>query len=256
MARIAGSARAVGSLLAGIALVGLLTGCGPNDGVAAGSVSPTPSANAVTDAVIQSKGLATAAIEVDAMTSIGGVERTQHGSGEVDVSRGMGAITWTADDGSVVREISNGKGLFVQSAGPDSMWTHLPDATATPTGRLADPLRGLGGLTGVTADGTEVIGGEEAGRYRGSMAADPTALTFLGLPDATVAALGDTWQGTRVDVVVWVTGSGRVVRIDRSWSAPTTPAGPVSARTSTRLSDYVSLINIDPPPAESVASSG
>lgn len=256
MTRISGSARAIGSLAAGVVVVALLTGCGPNDGVATGSASPTPSANAVTDAVIQSKGLATATIEVDATTTIDGVERTQHGSGEADVSRGMGAITWTADDGRVVREISNGKGLFVQAAGTDSLWTHLPDATATPTGRLADPLRGLGALTDVIADGTEVIGGEQAGRYRGSMAADPTALTLLGLPDATVAALGDAWRGTRVDVVAWVTDTGRVVRIDRSWSAPASPAGPVSARTSTRLSDYVSLINIDPPPAESVASSG
>ncbi len=100
----------------------------------------------------------------------GGDVRTLTGTGSAAVAQGYGDMTWTDASGAVTRELSNGKGLFVQTDVPDGMWTRLPDERATPTGRLADPLRGLGGLADVTRHGPEDLDGVPATRFTGSAA--------------------------------------------------------------------------------------
>ena len=112
--------------------------------------------------------------------------------------------------------MSNGKGLFVQTEVPDGTWTRLPSERSTPTGRLAEPLRGLGGLADVTRAGSDDLDGTPTTRYTGTLPASPDTLALLGFSDEELVQIGTDWQGSVVDVTVWVDGAGRVVGVERS----------------------------------------
>lgn len=219
---------------------------------AASAPSPTPSADDFVASVMRTRDLATAAVEVTVITDVGGSVRTLTGSGVSAMSNGYGDILWTDAGGAVTRELSNGKGLFVQTDVPDGTWTRLPDERATPTGRLADPLRGLGGLSDVTAAGSEDLDGVATTRYTGTLPASPESLALLGFSDEELVEIGTDWQDAVVDVIVWIDAKGRVVGIERSLDLPGAAAAPVSATTMTSLSDFTTAIDLEPPPTESV----
>lgn len=215
-------------------------------------VSPTPSADEYVASVMRTRDLATAALEVAVSTEVGGTRRVLSGSGVSALSQGYGDLLWTDADGAVTRELSNGKGLFVQTDVPDGTWTLLPDERATPTGRLADPLRGLGGLADVTDAGTDERDGVPTARFTGTLPASPDSLALLGFSDEELVEIGTDWQGGVVDVTVWIDAKGRVIGIERSLDLPAAAAAPVSAITMTSLSDFTTSIELEPPPTESV----
>jgi LppX_LprAFG lipoprotein len=250
----------LGGLLIG---VGVLAGCGTQQAgssasaaspsaVAPSAVLPTPSADAFVASVMRTRDLATADLEVTATTDVGGDVRTLTGEGSAAVAQGYASMRWTDASGAVTRELSNGKGLFVQTDVPEGMWTQLPEERATPTGRLADPLRGLGGLADVTKAGAEDLDGSPTTRYTGTLPASPDSLALLGFSDEELVEIGTDWQGADVDVTVWIDAKGRVVGIERTLALPEAAAGPVSAVTMTALSDFTTTIDLEPPPTESV----
>jgi hypothetical protein len=216
------------------------------------AVTPTPSADAFVASVMRTRDLATAALEITVTTEVGGFVRSLTGEGTSAVSNGYGDLRWTDSSGAVTRELANGKGLFVQTDVPDGTWTRLPDERATPTGRLADPLRGLGGLLGVTKAGPEDLDGMPTTRYTGTLPASPESLALLGFSDEELVEIGTDWQGAVIDVTVWIDSKGRVVGIERALDLPDSAAAPVTAVTMTRLSDFTTTIDLEPPPTESV----
>ena len=244
----------VGLLLGSAALAG----CGTQRADSAASsappsvVSPTPSADEFVASVMRTRGLSTADLEVTVTTDVGGSPRTLTGTGVAGVSKGYGDMRWIDASGAVTRELSNGKGLFVQTDVPDGTWIRLPDERATPTGRLADPLRGLGGLADVTTIGPEDLGGVSSTRFTGTLPAAPESLALLGFSDEELVEIGTDWQGAVIDVTVWVDSVGRIVGIERSLALPEAAAGAVTANTMTRLSDFATTIDLEPPPTESV----
>ncbi len=252
-------AAVLGGLLLGPAT---LAGCGTQQADSSASVSPspalpsavtpTPSADAFVASVMRTRDLATADLGITVTTEVGGVMRSLTGEGSSAVSKGYGDLRWTDSSGAVTRELSNGKGLFVQTDVPDGTWTLLPDERATPTGRLADPLRGLGGLSRVTKAGPEDLDGIPTTRYTGTLPASPESLALLGFSDEELVEIGTDWQGAVVDVTVWIDSKGRVVGIQRTLDLPGSAAAPVSAVTMTRLSDFTTTIDLEPPPTESV----
>jgi hypothetical protein len=249
----------LGGLLLGSAA---LAGCGTQQAASTSSsaappappsaVAPTPSADAFVASVMRTRDLATADLEVTVTTDVGGVVRSLTGEGSSAVSNGYGDMLWTDASGAVTRELSNGKGLFVQIDVPDGMWTRLPDERATPTGRLADPLRGLGGLSDVTKAGPEELDAVPTTRYTGTLPASPESLALLGFSDEELVEIGTDWQGANVDATVWIDSLGRVVGIERALDLPDAAARPVSSVTMTRLSDFTTTIDLEPPPTESV----
>jgi len=241
-----------------VSCAGGLVGCGTPrmepDAVpsAPDMVLPTPAANDFVSTVMRTRGLGTAevAIDVSTTTDEGSVQLT--GSGPVSVNKGYGRLEWSSDDGETFTEVSNGKGLFVQSGGPSALWTHLPDKTSTATGRLADPLRGIGTAMSVVRHGSEPLGDISAVRYTGRIPASPESIALLGLSDGQITALGDSWRGEWIDLTVWVDPRGRIVRMERSLTIPESDGGPVSATTTTTLDDFSRTIDLEPPPTESV----
>lgn len=248
----------LGLLLGSVAV----TGCGTQraDSAASSSapsavptvVKPTPSADDFVASVMRTRDLATAVLDITVSTAVGDVARTLDGTGTAAIDQGYGDLEWTDAAGAVTRELSNGKGLFVQTEVPDGTWTRLPSERSTPTGRLAEPLRGLGGLADVTRAGSDDLDGTPTTRYTGTLPASPDTLTLLGFSDEELVQIGTDWQGSVVNVIVWVDGAGRVVGVERSLDLPAAAAGPVSAVTTTRLSDFTTSIDLEPPPTESV----
>lgn len=245
----------LGGLLIGSVL---LAGCGsqPGDSRASSAppsvVSPTPSADDFVASVMRTRDLATADLDVTVTTDVGGVVRTLTGEGSSAVGKGYGDMLWTDADGAVTRELSNGQGLFVQIDVPDGTWIRLPDERATPTGRLVDPLRGLGGVAEVAEAGAEDLDGVATTRYTGTIPASPESLALLGFSDEELVEIGSDWQDGIIDVTVWIDERGRVVGLERSLDLPEAAAGPVSAATMTLLSDFTTSIDLEPPPTESV----
>ena len=248
----------VGATALAIACFGALVGCGTPrvDSEAAPNppavVLPTPAANDFVSTVMRTKGLNMANLAMFVTTTTTDGISHLSGSGSGAVGQGYGRIEWIQDDGSRFTEVSNGKGLFVQSGGPTDRWTHYADKRATPTSYLVDALRGLGTAMSVVQGGTEQLGGVTATRYVGRIPADADSLSMLALPAEQISGLSDAWRGQWIDVTVWVDGGGRIIRVDRALEIPDTPDGPVSATTSTRLEDFGQAIDLEPPPTESV----
>ncbi len=235
-----------------------LAGCGTQRADSAASsappsvVLPTPSADDFVASVMRTRDLATADLDATVTTEVGGVVRTLTGTGSAAVAQSYADMTWTDASGAVTRELSNGKGLFVQTDVPDGLWSRLPDERATPTSRVSDPLRGLGGLADVARAGAEEFDGIPATRYTGTLPATPESLAMLGFSDEELVEIGTDWQGGVVEVTTWIDGRGRVIGIQRSLDLPDAAAAPVSATTLTALTDFTTSIDLEPPPTESV----
>ena len=253
--------RTVAAALCGRAL--LLVGCGSSDASptssaatvnAAPEPSPTPAANEYVDAVVHTRGLGTAKTEIILTSTIGSQSRDLTAEGGLDLASGYGDLTWRGSDGSVVRERSNGKGLFVQSGGPSSTWEKRAGVDASSTGRVADVLRGLGTLGGLQLAGTEVFQGLTFHRYTGEVPVSAQALGQLGIGSEDAAAIAAAAPDAMVQVTVWIDPSGRVVRVDRAIDVADTSVGPVSATTTTRLTEFSGDLDLSPPPSESVVS--
>lgn len=249
----------VAPLLLGLLLGSVaVTGCGTQRADSAASsappsvVSPTPSADDFIASVMGTRELATAALDITVSTEVGDVVRTLEGTGKAAIDKGYGDLEWTDASGTVTRELSNGKGLFVQTDLPDGTWTRLPSERSTPTGRLAEPVRGLGALQNVTRVGPDDLDGIPTTRYTGTLPASPETLALLGFSDEELVEIGADWQGGIVDVTVWLDGRGRVVGVERSLDLPGAATGPVTAVTMIRLSDFTTSIDLEPPPTESV----
>lgn len=239
-----------------VAVTAALAGCatpegtGPATPVPASPVAPTPSASDLVAAVTHTRGLGTAAVDISVRTDADGAVRTLDGSGGIDLGKGYGDLLWRADDDSPVRELSNGKGLYVQSEVPTGTWARLPDVRSTPTGPLADPLRGLGTLQGVAESDASI---DPLGRrFTGTQPASTEALQLLGLTDEERTGLGDAWQRQPIDVTVWIDDARRVVRVDRSAQFPGGAGDAVRALTSTTLSDFSRPLDLTSPPSGSV----
>ena len=178
-----------------------------------------PMANAFVSSVMHTRGLGSAAVEISAESSVDGVDTRLTGTGGVDLGRGFGNILWT-DAGGESREIVNDVAVFVQSDGPGSTWTRLPEGQKRPTTALTAPLAGLGALSDVASLGTEDVGGRPATHYAGKLPADAANLAALGLTDEQIARLAGQADGATIDVSAWVDSASRIVRVDRSVDLP------------------------------------
>ncbi len=92
---------------------------------AAALVLPTPAASDFVSTVMRTRVLGTAELTVDVTTTTPDGTTRLTGSGPAGISQGYGGLTWVTDNGETFTEISNGKGLFVQTGGSDGMWTKL-----------------------------------------------------------------------------------------------------------------------------------
>ena len=241
-------------LLAGCGSTSATSGSSPAAVTVAPAPSPTPAANAYVASVMKTRGLGTAKASIMADSRIGGQERSLTATGGLDLNRGFGDLTWSDADGTTYRELSNGKGLFVQSQVPDGRWVKNAGVDASPTGRVADVLRGLGTLTGLRLDGTEVFQGLTFQRYVGTVPISPLTLQQVGIGAEDAKAIATGAEGAEVTVTVWVDPSGRVVRVDRSVDLPQTSRGPVTASTTTRMTEFSGDLDLSPPPDASVSA--
>jgi hypothetical protein len=249
--------RRPGRAVALLLVLAALTACGTKAAEPAepsgqpGLIEPTPSADGFIAAVMRTRGLGTAEATFDVTTTVGDTTRDLTGSGAIGLPQGYGDITWVAGDGTATRELSNGKGLFVQSSPPGGLWTHLDSEDDTPTGRLAEPLRLLGGLQGWAAKDVEDVDDRRARRIVGTLPVTSDSLDLMGLSNDDVEAIGSV-PGT-VDISAWIDGRGRIIRVDRTVDLPETPIGPVYAHTSTVLDDFSTTIDLDPPSSSLVS---
>lgn len=248
------------ALAAAFAVVLLTAGCGSSTASPSASSrpvqadpSPTPAANAYTASVMKTRGLGTAKVSVVADSRIGSQDRSLTATGGIDLNRGFGDLTWTDADGATVRELSNGKGLFIQSEVPGGSWVKEAGVDASATGRVADALRGLGTLGGLRLDGTEEFQGLLFQRYVGTVPVSALALEQIGIGAQDAKAIAADASGADVTVTVWIDPSGRVVRVDREVDLPDTSLGPVTASTTTRLTEFSGDLDLSPPPSESVS---
>ncbi len=245
------------AVLAGLVLT--VAACGSSqEGDATPEPAPTipmmPSANPFTSALVFTNGLGTAKLAVTATTSVG--DETVERSGTVTAAfdpRGYGIGAWTSN-GSAVDEIANDKAVFERPAGSDGLWTQQPEGERTLTSRLIAPLTGLGDLTGAVNEGPDDVDGTAATRWTGQLAADPDRLRALGLTDEDLATIGDAWEGASIDVVVWIDGRDRIVRVDRAFDIVGENGVPVSAKVSARLTDFTAPLDLTGPPSASVTA--
>lgn len=220
-----------------------MSGC-TTSGLPVGSTPPpTPASSDYVDAVEHTRSLGTASVTIDVDSAQGEDASGLTGTGAVAFYDGHGDMTWARSDGSVVRERSNGRGVFVQDAPPDGPWRR---ATSTPlTVPLTDPLRGLGQAASPRLLGADVVDGEATERWSGMLPATPEQLDLLALGPAERAALP---ADPAVRITVWIDDAGRLRRVDRElvMSGPGDPA--VTARVSTRISDFSRVIDLSTPP--------
>jgi hypothetical protein len=215
------------------------------------SMMPTP--NEFVSAVMHTRDLGSANVEITVDTTIDGSRQHLDGVGAVALGRGFGNILWTDDEGTM-RVINNDVATFVRDDEPSGLWNQLPDGVSTPRTAFADPIASLGLLADVLADGVEEIDGIPTTRYTGRLAADPKSLAAFGLADDQIATLTGTAGGLSVTVTAWVDSTGQIVRVDRVFSSTPEGGTPVDLRVSTTLSDFSGVIDVGPPPSASVTS--
>ena len=238
-----------------------VSGCGtprvePSAGASASDpasdiIPEMPSANDFVSAIMFTKTAGSADLDVEAVTSVGGSERRLRGTGPGAVGQGYADLTWTSDAGTT-RELVNDQGVFVQTDVPDGKWNRLGEGARTPTTGFADPIRGLAGMSDVVEEGTETVDGLPATRYSGTIPVDPAELSALGLSDEEITSLGDAWKGAVVDATVWLDGSNRVIRVERTLDLGDASPVPASTFVVTTISDYGKVISLRTPPDESL----
>jgi hypothetical protein len=216
-------------------------------------IPPTPSANDFVSAIMFTKIAGSADLAVEAVTSVGGIDRRLEGDGSGAVGSGFADMTWVSDSGSE-RELVNDEGIFLQTDGPAGRWTKLADGEITPTTGFADPIRGLGAMSDVTEEGAETIDDVAATRYSGTLPVDVDALRAMGLSEEEVASLGDSWVGAVIVATVWLDATNRVIRVERALDLGEASPVRVTAFTATDISDYGKSIILKSPPDESVTT--
>ena len=108
----------------------------------------------------------------------------------------------------------------------------VPEGTWIPTLAAGQPLRDLADLREVQVEGTEVLEGVKTSRLVGWLPAKDH-LGGLGLNELAVDAV-EADPDARVEVTIWVDGTGRMVRIMRTTQSQTD----VKASATTDLTDF------------------
>ena len=215
--------------------------------------SMMPSANEFVSAVMHTRDLGSANVDITVDTLIDGARQHLDGIGAVALGRGFGNILWTDPTGTT-RIINNDVATFVRDDEPDGMWNELPESAITPRTAFADPIASLGLLSDIRSDGAEEIDGIATTRYTGRLSADPQNLAAFGLTEDVIATLADASGGSSISVTAWADQTGQIVRVDRSFSGDSGSGTPVDLRVSTSLSDFSGVIDVGPPPSASVTS--
>ena len=235
----------MGRRWAAVAAVGLLTltgGCSSPAGDGAPS-APTPQAGPVTTALMHTRGLGTARLDVEARVRLAAASRRLTASGAASLDRGTGRLRIVDAQGGAREYRRTGKGLFVAdgSTGP---WTLYADPFDRPGGALTDPLRGLGQLQGsrVSADDRGTV-------VTATATATDDQLRQVGLTDEELASLPDEATRPPVTVTVRIDPSGRIVEVGRAWAA-----GDAEAVVVTRLDDFRVPLNLTVPESASVTA--
>lgn len=192
---------------------------------------PTRSASPLASAISATSAPGTARIEVRILTSVGGLEDELTGTGTTVFGTGDADLAWQAAAGAS-RELTVDDAAWLQLEPPAGEWLAVPDGTWIPTIAAGRPLRGLTDLRDVRVDGTERLGDAETTRLVGSLPAAGN-LGGLGINELAAQAVQDD-PGARVDVTLWVDGTGRIVRIARTIASATD----VQASSTTELSDF------------------
>ncbi|MCX6432379.1 MAG: hypothetical protein NTX29_06185 [Actinobacteria bacterium] len=226
---------------------------GDADDTAAPSPAMMPTPNAFVSAVMHTRDLGSADVDITVDTSLDGSTDHVDGIGAVALDRGFGNIAWTGADGTT-RVINNDVAIFVRDDVAGGMWTRLPEGQLEPRTAFANPLAGLGLLQNVVSADAEAIDGSHATRYSGRLPADQQALSAFGLTDEEITRLGDTSRAPGIDVTAWVDDAGRLLRVDRAFRLPAESGTSADLRVSTALSDFSGVIDVGPPPSESVTS--
>ena len=195
------------------------------------SPQPTRSATPLASAISATSAPGTARVDVLILTSVGGLEDELTGTGITVFGTGDADLAWQAGAGAS-RELSVDGAAWLQLDPPDGEWLAVPDGTWIPTIAAGRPLRGLTDLRDVRVDGTEALGDIETTRLVGSLPAAGN-LGGLGINELAAQAVQED-PDARVDVTVWVDGTGRIVRITRTIASTTD----VQASSTTELTDF------------------
>ncbi|MBK9738377.1 MAG: hypothetical protein IPO93_02405 [Actinobacteria bacterium] len=234
-----------------LAAVLWLTGCGSAETepvattpVTAPVIAPMPTANAFTSAIMATRSMGTATVEVDVTIEAPGRPVHLRADGGAVLTRGRGDLMWTSDSGTF-REVVNDQAIFTQDRPPEGPWVRTPKESATTTSGFTDPLRGLGVLQDVTGGGPATEAGVATSRFLGWLPADDAELTGLGLTSEQVAAHRRDRPDGRVGITVWLDPYEHVVRVDRQLpeAGPDAPGVDVS----TRLTDFSVLLDLTSP---------
>ena len=215
------------------------------------AMMPTP--NDFVSAVMHTRDLGSADVDITVDTSLDGSTDHVDGIGAVALDRGFGNIAWTGADGTT-RVINNDVGIYVRDDVARDRWTQFPEDQFNPRTAFANPLAGLGLLQDVVSADAEAIDGSHATRYTGRLPADRQALSAFGLTDDEITRLGDTSRAPDIDVTAWVDDADRLLRVDRAFRLPAEAGISADLRVSTALSDFSGVIDVGPPPSESVTS--
>lgn len=227
----------LGAVLAGALLIAGCSTAAPRPPASspptqpAQSAEPTRSATPLASAISATSAPGTARIEVRILTSVGGLEDELTGTGITVFGTGDADLAWQAAAGAS-RERTVGGAAWLQLDPPAGEWLAVPDGTWIPTIAAGRPLRGLTDLRDVRVDGTERLGDAETTRLVGSLPAAGN-LDGLGINELAAQAVQDDPEA-RVDVTLWVDGTGRIIRITRTIASTTD----VQASATTELSDF------------------
>lgn len=194
-------------------------------------VQPTRSATPLASAISATGAPGTAWVDVRILTSVGGLEDELTASGITAFATGDADLTWQGSAGTS-REVTVDGTSALQLEPPDGEWIAVPEGTWIPTLAAGQPLRGLADLQDVRDDGGERLDGIEVTRLIGSLPAAGN-LGGLGINELAAKAV-ESDPGARIDVTVWIDGTGRIVRIMRTIASTTD----VQASATTDLREF------------------
>ena len=220
-------------LLAAALVTLLLSGCGdaaPRSDAPAQPLTLLPSADPFISAVVATKSLGTARLEIDAVHP----DSTVHGEGVTVLGSGQGDVTW-AGAAAPYRELLNSRGLYVQTPPASGGWEQWPPGHVSTTSGFIDSLRGLGVLRDVVNEGSDQLGAVATTRYRGWLPLTADEASRLGLS-------GTPAPDAREEVTVWIDDFEHAIRVDRRGA---TDLDSVTSRTD--FSDFSVLLNLTSP---------
>ena len=180
-------------------------------------------------------------IEIQLITNVEGFERIVAGAGYVEVSRGVGDITWT-DDLGTTREVITANGHFLEL---DGTWLELAGDSTLPTTVAFNPLAGLADATNVVEVGTEDVEGVPTIRLDADLSPSDGTL-IMGFSQEEVTVFGGTDEASLI-AAIWVDGDGQIVRIVREYAASSIDGDPISATNLYLLSNQGQAQPIDIP---------